>query len=74
MTRYENSRPCHRSTSACSSPRTPSRARWAQTASPGRPVDVATDAGAVAHDGDLLHHVFMYHLLLSGIGVVSTLE
>jgi nicotinamidase-related amidase len=38
------------------------------------PVDVARNTGAVAHDGDLLHHVFLYHMLLNGIEVVSTLQ
>jgi len=38
------------------------------------PVDVARNTGTVAHDGDLLHHVFLYHMMLNGIEVVSTLQ
>ncbi len=35
------------------------------------PVDVATEIGAVPHDGDLLHYVFLYHMMLNGIEVVA---
>jgi hypothetical protein len=38
------------------------------------PVDAARDTGAVAHDGDLLHHVILYHMLLNGPKEVSALE
>ena len=35
------------------------------------PVEVARQIGAVPHDGDLLHYVFLYHMLLNGIEVVA---
>jgi hypothetical protein len=38
------------------------------------PVQVATQAGARPHDGDLLHAVFLYHLCLNGMDVVARLE
>ncbi|HEX2323865.1 MAG TPA: isochorismatase family protein [Chloroflexota bacterium] len=37
------------------------------------PVDVAQRLGAVPHDGDLLHAVFLYHLQLNGVQVVRRL-
>jgi nicotinamidase-related amidase len=37
------------------------------------PVDVAQGIGAMPHDGDLLHAVFLYHLKLNGIQVVRRL-
>jgi nicotinamidase-related amidase len=37
------------------------------------PVDVAEDVGAMPHDGDLLHRVFLYQMALNGIDVVSSL-
>jgi nicotinamidase-related amidase len=37
------------------------------------PVDVAQRIGALPHDGDLLHAVFLYHLHLNGIQVVRRL-
>lgn len=35
------------------------------------PVDTAAGLGAMPHDGDLLHEVFLYHLALNGVEVVS---
>jgi nicotinamidase-related amidase len=37
------------------------------------PVDVAQGLGAMPHDGDLLHAVFLYHLQLNGIQVLRRL-
>jgi nicotinamidase-related amidase len=37
------------------------------------PVDVAAGIGAMPHDGDLLHAVFLYHLALNGVRVVRAL-
>jgi nicotinamidase-related amidase len=37
------------------------------------PVDVARALGTMAHDGDLLHAVFLYHLQLNGVQVVRRL-
>lgn len=37
------------------------------------PVDVAQRIGAVPHDGDLLHSVFLYSMMLNGVDVVSEL-
>lgn len=37
------------------------------------PVDVAAQVGALPHDGDLLHSVFLYHMALNGIEVVAHL-
>jgi nicotinamidase-related amidase len=37
------------------------------------PVDVARQIGAVPHDGDLLHLVFLYHLMLNGVEVVASI-
>lgn len=37
------------------------------------PVDVAREIGAVPHDGDLLHLVFLYHLMLNGVEVVASI-
>jgi hypothetical protein len=34
------------------------------------PVDVARQIGALPHDADLLHAVFLYHMALNGIEVV----
>jgi nicotinamidase-related amidase len=36
------------------------------------PVEVAREIGAMPHDGDLLHRVFLYHMALNGIEVVSS--
>jgi len=35
------------------------------------PVSVAQEIGAVPHDGDLLHHIFLYSMMLNGIEVVA---
>jgi len=35
------------------------------------PVDVAQEIDAVPHHGDLLHHIFLYHMMLNGVEVVS---
>ena len=35
------------------------------------PVEVAASLGALPHHGDLLHEVFLYHLSLNGVEVVS---
>jgi nicotinamidase-related amidase len=37
------------------------------------PVDIAESIGAVPHDGDLLHSVFLYSMMLNGVDVVSEL-
>ncbi len=38
------------------------------------PLDVAARVGAMPHDGDLLHEVFLYNLALNGIEVVGAIE
>lgn len=38
------------------------------------PVPVATEIGAIPHDGDLLHYIFLYHMRLNGIEVVAKVE
>lgn len=38
------------------------------------PVSVAREIGAVPHAGDLLHYIFLYHMRLNGIEVVSAIE
>lgn len=35
------------------------------------PVSVAEEIGAVPHDGDLLHHIFLYSMMLNGVEVVA---
>lgn len=37
------------------------------------PVAVASELGAVPHHGDLLHYIFLYHMMLNGIEVVARL-
>jgi hypothetical protein len=37
------------------------------------PVETAQELGALPHDGDLLHRVFLYHMALNGIEVVAQL-
>lgn len=37
------------------------------------PVDVAQRIGAVPHDGDLLHVIFLYSMMLNGVQVVAKL-
>jgi nicotinamidase-related amidase len=38
------------------------------------PVNVAHENGAVPHNGDLLHLIFLYHMMLNGVEVVSTIQ
>ena len=38
------------------------------------PVDVAKALGLLPHAGDLLHLVFLYHMALNGVEIVSTVE
>ena len=38
------------------------------------PVHIAAEIGAVPHDGDLLHHLFLYHMMLNGVEVVAKIE
>jgi nicotinamidase-related amidase len=35
------------------------------------PVSIAQEIGAVPHDGDLLHHIFLYSMMLNSIEVVA---
>ncbi len=37
------------------------------------PVEVAQGIGALPHDGDLLHRLFLYHMALNGVRVVRAL-
>jgi nicotinamidase-related amidase len=37
------------------------------------PVQVAGEIGAIPHDGDLLHLVFLYSMMLNGVQIVSSL-
>ncbi len=37
------------------------------------PVETAAELGALPHDGDLLHDIFLYHMALNGIEVISHL-
>lgn len=36
-----------------------------------RPVEVAREQGGLPHPGELLHAVFLYHMLLNGVEIVS---
>lgn len=38
------------------------------------PVELAKQVGAMPHDADLLHAVFLYHMALNGVEVVSRIE
>ncbi len=38
------------------------------------PVDAAREIGAVPHHGDLLHHIFLYSMMLNGIEVVAQIK
>lgn len=38
------------------------------------PLDVAEEVGATPHDGDFLHLVFLYHMMLNGVRIVRRLE
>ena len=40
----------------------------------GRPVSAAQKEGGFAHDGDLLHVVFLYHMASNGIKVVKAID
>lgn len=35
------------------------------------PLDIAAEIGAMPHDGDLMHAIFLYHMALNGAQVVS---
>ncbi|GIS67063.1 MAG: hypothetical protein CM1200mP6_01310 [Anaerolineaceae bacterium] len=37
-------------------------------------VSDAQEFGAVPHDGDLLHHIFLYSMMLNGVEVVKALS
>jgi nicotinamidase-related amidase len=37
-------------------------------------VNVAHEIGAVPHNGDLLHFIFLYHMMLNGVEVVATIK
>lgn len=37
------------------------------------PVELAEQLGAMPHDGDLLHAIFLYHMALNGVEVVSSI-
>jgi nicotinamidase-related amidase len=37
-------------------------------------VDDAAAVGAIPHEGDLLHHIFLYHMRLNGIEVFAAIE
>lgn len=37
------------------------------------PVDTALKIGTTPHDGELLHHVFLYHMMLNGIEIVTSI-
>ena len=38
------------------------------------PVETALRLGALPHDGDLMHHIFLYHMALNGISVVQEIR
>jgi nicotinamidase-related amidase len=38
------------------------------------PVNVAHEIGTVPHNGDLLHVIFLYHMMLNGVEVVSSIK
>jgi nicotinamidase-related amidase len=38
------------------------------------PIETARAVGAMPHDGDVLHALFLYHMALHGIEVVSTIQ
>ncbi|MCS7261224.1 MAG: cysteine hydrolase [Anaerolineae bacterium] len=38
------------------------------------PVETAAQTGALPHDGELLHLIFLYHMRLNGIEVVAAIE
>jgi len=39
-----------------------------------RPIAIAREQGGFAHDGDLLHTVFLYHMALNGVEVAKKIE
>lgn len=39
-----------------------------------RGLEAAQEQGGFPHDGDLLHHVFLYHMALNGVEVVAAIE
>ena len=38
------------------------------------PVEIAQEIGAMPHDGDLLHLVFLFHMALNGVHIVKAVE
>ena len=38
------------------------------------PVDIAQQFGAVPHAGDLMHYIFLYHMLLNGIEIAAQIR
>jgi hypothetical protein len=38
------------------------------------PLDVASSIGAMPHDGDLVHAMFLYHMALNGAQVVKKIS
>jgi hypothetical protein len=38
------------------------------------PVETAQEIGAMPHDGDLLHRIFLYQMALNGVEVVASLR
>jgi len=38
------------------------------------PIAAAEQAGAMPHDGDLLHRIFLYHMALNGVEVVADIR
>ncbi|MEM7028313.1 MAG: isochorismatase family protein [Chloroflexota bacterium] len=38
------------------------------------PVSVAQEIGAIPHDGDLLHQIFLYSMMLNGVEVISQIS
>ncbi len=38
------------------------------------PVEIAKQIGALPHDGDLLHYIFLYHMMMNGIEVVAEVK
>ena len=38
------------------------------------PVETAAEIGAMPHDAELLHAIFLYHMALNGIVIVKTIN
>jgi nicotinamidase-related amidase len=38
------------------------------------PVSVANEIGAIPHDGDLLHHIFLYSMMMNGVEVIAKIN